>query len=62
MRHYDKRVLIVHSFPNKLGADGICHAAWQQVNELEAAGADELVFPGILHRPVPAGVRSLNVA
>ena len=34
----------------------ICHTAWQQVNGLAAAGADLLVFPASLGRPVPAGV------
>jgi glycosyltransferase involved in cell wall biosynthesis len=50
----DLRVL--YSFPHKLGADRICYTAWQQVNGLAAAGADVLVFPGALQRPVPAGV------
>jgi glycosyltransferase involved in cell wall biosynthesis len=40
-----------------LGADRICYTAWQQVNGLAAAGADLLVYPGALHRPVPANVR-----
>jgi glycosyltransferase involved in cell wall biosynthesis len=47
----------VYSFPNKLGADRICYTAWQQVNGLAEAGADLLVFPGALSRPVPPGVR-----
>jgi len=51
------RIRVLYSFPNKLGADRICYTAWQQVNGLAAAGADLLVFPGVLHRPVPAGVR-----
>ena len=51
------RVRVLYSFPNKLGADRICYTAWQQVNGLAAAGADVLVFPGVLHRPVPAGVK-----
>jgi len=51
------RVRVLYSFPNKLGADRICYTAWQQVNGLAAAGADLLVFPGALLRPVPAGVR-----
>ena len=51
------RVRVLYSFPNKLGADRICYTAWQQVNGLAAAGADLLVFPGVLHRPVPAGVK-----
>jgi glycosyltransferase involved in cell wall biosynthesis len=50
-------VRVLYSFPLKLGADRICYTAWQQVNGLAAAGADLLVFPGVLHRPVPAGVK-----
>jgi glycosyltransferase involved in cell wall biosynthesis len=53
----NKRVRVLYSFPHKLGADRICYTAWQQVNGLAAAGADVLVFPGTLHRPVPANVR-----
>jgi glycosyltransferase involved in cell wall biosynthesis len=51
------RVRVLYSFPLKLGADRICYTAWQQVNGLAAAGADLLVFPGAISRPVPAGVR-----
>ena len=46
----------LYSFPNKLGAARICYTAWQQVNSLAEAGADLMVFPGALSRPVPAGV------
>ena len=53
----NKRIRVLYSFPHKLGADRICYTAWQQVNGLAAAGADLLVFPGVLHRPVAAGVR-----
>jgi len=53
----NQRVRVLYSFPLKLGADRICYTAWQQVNGLAAAGADLLVFPGALHRPVPANVR-----
>jgi glycosyltransferase involved in cell wall biosynthesis len=52
-----ERVRVLYSFPNKLGADRICYTAWQQVNSLEAAGADMLVFPGAISRPVSTGVR-----
>ena len=52
-----ERIRVLYSFPNKLGADRICYTAWQQVNSLAAAGADLLVFPGALSRPVPVGVR-----
>ncbi len=54
-----ERIRVLYSFPNKLGADRICYTAWQQVNSLAAAGADLLVFPGALSRPVPVGVRVL---
>ncbi len=57
MGERNERVRVLYSFPNKLGADRICYTAWQQVNGLAAAGADLLVFPGVLHRPVPMGVK-----
>jgi glycosyltransferase involved in cell wall biosynthesis len=50
-------VRVLYSFPNRLGADRICYTAWQQVNGLAAAGADLLVFPASISRPVPPGVR-----
>lgn len=52
----DRAVRILYSFPHKLGAGRICYTAWQQVYGLAAAGAEVLVFPGVLHRPVAAGV------
>jgi glycosyltransferase involved in cell wall biosynthesis len=52
-----ERVRVVYSFPLRLGADRICHIAWQQVNGLAAAGAELLVYPASVGRPVPAGVR-----
>lgn len=57
MSRSNGRIRVLYSFPHKLGADRICYTAWQQVNGLAAAGADILVFPGALHRPVPANVR-----
>src|SRR5690242_1537318 len=51
-----KRIRVLHSFPHKLGASRLCHGAWQQVNSLAAAGADVLCYPGVLHKPVAAGV------
>jgi glycosyltransferase involved in cell wall biosynthesis len=47
---------VLYSFPHKLGADRICYTAWQQVKGLAAAGADVLLFPGVLSRPVPDSV------
>src|SRR5580692_5901357 len=52
-----ERIRVLYSFPNKLGAARICYTAWQQVNSLAEAGADLLVFPGAMSRPVSAGVR-----
>ena len=57
MTRSDKTLRVLYSFPHKLGADRICYTAWQQVNGLAAAGADLLVYPGALQRPVPTGVK-----
>jgi hypothetical protein len=53
----EKPIRVLYSFPHKLGASRICYTAWQQVNGLAAAGADLLVYPGALQRPVPEGVK-----
>lgn len=47
---------VLYSFPHKIGADRICYTAWQQVNGLVSAGAEVLLFPGAVARPVPASV------
>lgn len=47
---------VLYSFPHKLGADRICYTAWQQVRGIAAAGANVLLFPGALVRPVPQSV------
>jgi glycosyltransferase involved in cell wall biosynthesis len=52
----NKPVRVLYSFPHKLGAGRICYTAWQQVAGLAAAGANLLVFPGVLHRPLPGNV------
>lgn len=57
MSHSEDRVRVLYSFPHKLGAARICYTAWQQVNGLAAAGADLLVFPGVLHRALAEPVR-----
>lgn len=44
---------VLYSFPHKLGADRICYTAWRQVLGIAAAGAEVLLFPGVLHKPVP---------
>jgi glycosyltransferase involved in cell wall biosynthesis len=53
----NERVRVLFSFPLKLGADRICGIAWQQVNGLASAGADLLVFPASICRPLATGVR-----
>ena len=57
MSDQKERLRVLYSFPLRLGADRICYTAWQQVNGLAAAGADLMVLPASLGRPVPAGVR-----
>lgn len=57
MRESSERVRVLFSFPLRLGADRICGIAWQQVNGLAAAGADVLVFPASISRPVASNVR-----
>lgn len=52
----NKRVRVLYSFPLRLGAERICTTAWHQVNGLAAAGADVLVFPASISRPVAPGV------
>lgn len=52
-----KPVRVLYSFPHKLGADRICTTAWQQVDGLAVAGADILVCPGAVSRPLPPGIR-----
>ncbi len=52
-----ERVRVAFSFPLRLGADRICGIAWQQVNGLAAAGADVVVFPASVARPVGPDVR-----
>lgn len=53
----ESTIRVLYSFPHKLGAERICYSAWQQVNGLAKAGAEVLVFPGVLHRAVPQSVK-----
>jgi len=48
---------VLYSFPNRIGADRICYTAWKQVGGLAAAGAEVLVFPASVSRPLPASVK-----
>lgn len=55
MRQRDQ-VRALYSFPHKIGAGRICYTAWHQVAGTAAAGARMTVFPGVVHRALPAGV------
>jgi glycosyltransferase involved in cell wall biosynthesis len=57
MSRQNDPIRVLYSFPHKLGADRICTTAWHQVNGLSAAGAEVLVFPGALSKPVPPSIR-----
>jgi glycosyltransferase involved in cell wall biosynthesis len=48
---------VLQTFPHKIGAARICDTAWHQAEGVNAAGADLLVMPGAVHRPLPEGVR-----
>jgi glycosyltransferase involved in cell wall biosynthesis len=50
------RVRVLYSFPLRLGAERICTTAWHQVTGVAAAGADVLLFPASISRPVGADV------
>lgn len=52
-----KPLRVLYSFPHKIGATGVCHAAWQHVKSMHDAGAEVTVFPGVLHKPFPSGIR-----
>lgn len=53
----NRAVRVLYSFPHKIGATGVAYAAWQHVKALHEAGARVTVFPGVLHKPLPDGVR-----
>jgi len=56
MKRQSKNIRVLYSFPHKLGADRICTTAWYQVYGLANEGAEVLVFPGALSRPLPTGI------
>jgi glycosyltransferase involved in cell wall biosynthesis len=51
------RPRVLYSYPSKLGATRICYTAWESVKNVAAAGADVMVFPGVLHRSLPESIR-----
>jgi D-inositol-3-phosphate glycosyltransferase len=50
-------IRVLQSFPHKIGAGRICTTAWHQAAGAAQAGADLLVMPGSVHRPLPDGIR-----
>jgi glycosyltransferase involved in cell wall biosynthesis len=50
-------IRVLQSFPHKIGAARICTTAWYQAVGAAEAGADVLVMPGAVERPLPADVR-----
>lgn len=57
MNREGKPVRVLYSFPHKLGAGRICTTAWYQVDGLAAAGAEVMVFPASIIRPLQANVK-----
>jgi glycosyltransferase involved in cell wall biosynthesis len=53
----EPRMRVLQSFPHKIGAARICTTAWHQAAGAAEAGADVLVMPGAVARPLPADVR-----
>jgi glycosyltransferase involved in cell wall biosynthesis len=56
MQSKTKRIRVLYSFPHKIGADRICTTAWQLVNGLATAGADVLLFPAAVDKPLSKDV------
>ena len=50
-------VRVLQSFPHRIGAARICTTAWHQAEGVAEAGADLLVMPGSVHRPLPEGIK-----
>jgi glycosyltransferase involved in cell wall biosynthesis len=48
---------VLQSFPHKIGAARICTTAWYQATGVAEAGAELLVMPGAVQRPLPEGIR-----
>jgi glycosyltransferase involved in cell wall biosynthesis len=56
MMDQDKRVRVLYSFPHKIGTDRISTTAWFQVEGVHKAGAEVLLYTGVLSKPFPPGV------
>ncbi|HVM61579.1 MAG TPA: glycosyltransferase family 4 protein [Verrucomicrobiae bacterium] len=57
MHDGNKPVRVLYSFPLRMGAGRVCTTAWEQVNGAAAAGAEMIVFPAAISRPLPARVK-----
>ncbi|MEO8617176.1 MAG: glycosyltransferase family 4 protein [Luteolibacter sp.] len=53
----EKPLRVLYTFAHKIGAGGVCYAAWEHVKNLSDAGAEVTVFPGVLHRSFPEDIR-----
>jgi glycosyltransferase involved in cell wall biosynthesis len=53
----NRAIRVLQSFPHKIGAGRICDTAWHQAVGVAAAGAELTVYPGVVHRQLPASVR-----
>lgn len=53
----EKKIRVLHSFPNRLGMGRICTTAWYEIDGVAAAGAEMLVLAGDSVRPFPRPVR-----
>jgi glycosyltransferase involved in cell wall biosynthesis len=52
-----KPIRVLYSFPHKLGGARISYIAWEQVAGIAGAGAEVLVYPGVLNKPLGRDVR-----
>lgn len=47
---------VLHSFPHKIGASRICDTAWHEVVGVHEAGGRQVLYTGVVHRPLPEEV------
>src|SRR5579862_7967714 len=52
-----KPVRVLYSFPHKIGADRICTTAWEQVMSLHNAGAEVIVHPVAVAKPLDREIK-----
>jgi glycosyltransferase involved in cell wall biosynthesis len=49
-------IRVFYSFPHKIGAGGVCYAAWEHVEALRKAGAEVTVCAGVIHKKFSDGI------